>query len=81
MWAGSYNTVAVAKSGEVPFIFIVTFSYYLVGFFLLPFSLFVCLSSWYPQVLVCGLNNYNQLGVAEVMFWKSKANLNFCCRV
>jgi len=32
VWAGSYNTVAVAKSGEV---------------------------------LVCGLNNYNQLGVAE----------------
>ena len=27
MWAGSYNTVAVAKSGEVPFIFIVTFPY------------------------------------------------------
>ena len=23
MWAGSYNTVAVAKSGEVPFIFII----------------------------------------------------------
>jgi len=32
VWAGSYNTVALAKSGEV---------------------------------LVCGLNNYNQLGVAE----------------
>jgi len=32
VWAGSYNTVAVAKSGEV---------------------------------LVCGLNNYNQLGVSE----------------
>ena len=73
MWAGSYNTVAVAKSGEVPFIFIVTLSYFVV-LFLLPFSLFVCLSSWYPQVLVCGLNNYNQLGVAEVMFWKPKAN-------
>lgn len=32
VWAGSYNTVAVAKSG---------------------------------QVLVCGLNNYNQLGISE----------------
>jgi len=32
VWAGSYNTVALAKTGEV---------------------------------LVCGLNNYNQLGVAE----------------
>ena len=44
MWAGSYNTVAVAKSGEVPFIFIVTFSYYLVGFFLLPLLSHFCVS-------------------------------------
>ena len=55
MWAGSYNTVALAKSGEVIFQNLITV------------HIFSDISPWNYQVLVCGLNNYNQLGVAEVM--------------
>ena len=55
MWAGSYNTVAVAKSGEV------------ILHNLKNANIFSDISPWQHQVLVCGLNNYNQLGVSEVM--------------